>query len=159
MKSGIKKILLIMSFLRKSKKAVAEAINLAKELDAELTVLFVLDVEYADRIAHKLTDEGWLGNKPSDKLYAALLGEYKTQAEEMVAEIEGRAQELDIPIRTIIKSGSLLKEALRIASLEEPDLIVVTRRKRSSLSRLIFGSAVKALKEQVSCKVQIIDEE
>ncbi|MFQ5822589.1 MAG: universal stress protein [bacterium] len=154
----MKKILLILSFLRRSPKTIEEAIKLAKEKNAKLIIFFVLDIEYANKIAHKLTDEGWLGEKPSEQLYISLLKEYQMQAEELIAEIEKRAKAQNISARSIIKSGTVLKETLRLANLEDPDLIVITRRKRSSLSRLIFGSAVKALEKEAPCEVRIIDE-
>lgn len=155
----MKKILLILSFLRRSTKSIEAAIKLAKEENAKIIVLFILDIEYADKIAHKLTDEGWIGGKPSEQFYMSMLKEYKFQAETLIQEIEERAEELQVPIRSIIKSGKVLTEALRLARLEDPDLIVITRRKRSSLSRLILGSTVKTLKEQAPCKVKIIDED
>lgn len=155
----MKKILLILSFLRSSPKTVEEALKIAKENEAELVVFFVLDIGYADNIARKLADEGWLGEKPSQQLYNSLLVEYQSQAEKKVAEIRHRAAELKVPVRAMIKSGSVLEETLRVASLEDPALIVITRRRRSSLSRLIFGSMVKALKEQAKCEVRIIDAE
>ena len=155
----MKKILLILSFLRSSPKTVEEAIKIAQENEAELLVFFVLDIGYADNIARKLADEGWLGEKPSQQLYNSLLREYQSQAENKIAEIRLRAAELKVPVRAMIKSGSVLDETLRVASLEDPDLIVITRRKRSSLSRLIFGSMVKTLKEQAKCKVRIIEAE
>jgi nucleotide-binding universal stress UspA family protein len=159
MKSKMKKVLLILSFLRSSPKTVEEALKIAGENRAELVVFFVLDVEYADNIARKLADEGWLGEKPSQQLYDSLLREYQSQAEKKIAEIRRRAEALNVPMRAIIKSGALLEETLRLASLEDPDLIVITRRKRSSLSRLIFGSLVNTLKKQVRCQVKIIDAE
>jgi nucleotide-binding universal stress UspA family protein len=155
----MKKVLLILSFLRSSPKTVEEALHIARESDAELVVFFVLDIEYADNIARKLADEGWLGEKPSEQLYQSLLQEYQSQAEKKIAEIYHRAGELKVPVRAIIKRGPVLEETLRLADLEDPDLIVITRRKRSSLSRLIFGSMVKTLKEQVHSKVKIIDAE
>ncbi|RMF62162.1 MAG: universal stress protein [Calditrichaeota bacterium] len=155
----MKKILLILSFLRSSRKTIDEAIQLAKEKKAELLVFFVLDIEYADRIVDKLTDEGWISGKPTEQLYNSLLKEYKIQAENIVAEIEARAAQLNIPVRSVIRRGTVLDETLRITDLEEPDLIVVTRRKRSGLSRLIFGSLVKTLQKHVDCEVKIIDEE
>ncbi|NIR47510.1 universal stress protein [candidate division KSB1 bacterium] len=153
----MKKILLIISFLRRSPKTIEEAIKIAKENDGELIVFFVLDVDYANNVVDKLTDEGWIGGKPSEHLYTSLLKEYKLQAETQIESIEQRAREMGVPVRSIIKSGSVLKETLRLASLEDPDMIVITRRKRSSLSRLIFGSMVKTLREEAKCEVKIID--
>lgn len=155
----MQKILLIISFLRSSPKSIEEAIHLAKEKNAELLVFFVLDVEYADNIAHKLTDEGWIGGKPSEQFYTSLLKEYKLQAETKLHSIEQRAKELNVPVRSIMKSGAILTETMRLATLEDPDLIIISRRKRSSLSRLIFGSLVNALKRQANCEVKIIDAE
>ncbi|MFQ5707636.1 MAG: universal stress protein [bacterium] len=155
----MKKILLILSFLRSSPKTIATAIGLAKKMKAELLVFFVLDIEYAEKIVHKLTDEGWIGGKPSDQLYDSLLKEYKLQAEETTLEIEKMAKEQHVPVRSIIRSGSLATQSLRLAHLEKPDLILITRRKRSNLSRLIFGSAVKTIQEQAPCDVKIIDAE
>ncbi|MCG8603535.1 universal stress protein [bacterium] len=154
----MKKILLMISFLRSSPKTIEEALRLAKSENAELLVFFVLDVDYADKIAHKLTDEGWIGGKPSEQLYTALLKEYKLQAEIKIDEIEDRAKVLNVPVRSKIKSGSVLASTLEIAKRENPDLIVITRRKRSSLSRLIFGSLVGSLKSKAACQVKIIDE-
>ena len=48
--------------------------------------------------------------------------------------------------------------ALSVAEEEQVSLILVTRRKRSRLSRYFFGSAVAELKEKVTCETKIIDE-
>jgi nucleotide-binding universal stress UspA family protein len=154
----MKKILLIISFLRSSPKTIEEALKLAKSEKAELLVFFVLDIGYADKIAHKLADEGWIGGKPSEQLYTALLKEYKLQAEMKINEIDERAKVLDVPVRSQIKTGPVLASTLEMAEEENPDLIVITRRKRSSLSRLIFGSLVGSLKSKARCDVKIIDE-
>ncbi len=155
----MKKILLLVSFLRSSSKTIEDAMLLAKFEKAELILFFVLDMEYADNIANTLTSEGWIGAKPSEQLYRSLLKEYKIQAQDKIDHIQKTAQELNIPVKSVIKSGSVLEETLKITAEEKPDLIVITRRKRSKLSRLIFGSMVGALKKQVSCPVKIIDAE
>ncbi len=153
----MKKILLILSFLRNSPRSVDEAIRLTIENHGELVVFFVLDIDFADRIVHKLTDEGWIGGRPSEQLYLSLLKEYKLQSEMRINEIEQRAAEQNVKVRSIIRSGSVLEQTLDIFQQEAPDLIVINRRQRSNLSRLIFGSVVKALERQVSCEVKIID--
>lgn len=159
MSTEMKKVLLILSFLRNTPKSAEEAINIAKEKGAELIIFFVLDIEFAERIAHRLTDEGWIGGRPSEQLYTSILREYKIQSELRTQEIEKSAAAVGVSARSIIKSGTLLDETRKIVQLEEPDLIVISRRKRSNLSRLIFGSLVTALKNQVACEVRIIDAE
>ncbi len=155
----MKKILLILSLHRNSQESVDEAIKLAKERDAELLIFFVLDNEYAESMVHKLADEGWIGGKPSEEFHLALLKEYKIQSEERIRETKERAQAKGIKVRSITKSGILLDETLSLATIEEPDVIVISRRKRSNLSRFIFGSLAKALKQHVNCEVKVIDAE
>jgi len=153
----MKKILLILSYLRYTPDTVTQAIQIAKERNATLVVLFVVDIEFADGIVHKLSDEGWIGGKPSQQLYRSLLREYKLQAEDKVRQIETQAVEQGLSIRAIIKNGSVLQEVLKLAELEEPDMIIITRRHRSRLSRKILGSLPDALRKQVNCEVTIID--
>ncbi len=153
----MKKILLIVSFLRYNPESVEKALALTRERDAELIVFFVLDVEFAEKIVHKLTDEGWIGGKPSEQLYISLLREYKFQAESKIGEIERQAKQVGVPLRSLIKSGAILEETMKIVQVEDPDLIIMSRRKRSNLSRLIFGSLSSALSKHVKCEVQIID--
>lgn len=156
-KSKMKKILLILSFLRASPKAVQEALHLAKERNAELIVFFVLDLEYSEKIVHKLTDEGWIGGRPSESFFQSLLKEYQLQAETKIREVEHSAREMNIPVRSMVRTGAILEETLRITAEENPDLILITRRKRSDLSRLIFGSLAKTLQKEAPCEVKIID--
>jgi nucleotide-binding universal stress UspA family protein len=152
-----KKILTIISFLRIAPETIDASIKLAKEKNAELVVMFVIDNEYADKVSTTLQDLGWIGNKPSDNFYASLLDEYRIQAEMKLEEISRRAKAENIPFRSFIKTGRLITVILKVAHLEQPDLIVITRRKHSKLSRLILGSLSNALRKKVSCPVKFID--
>ncbi len=155
----MKKILLILSLLRNTPKITEEAFRMAQAENAELLVLFILDTEYADKIVNKLTNEGWIGGRPSEHFFESLLAEYELQAKSKIQEIKNRAHKLKIPVRSIIKKGSILEDSLKITQQEQPDTILIIRRKRSDLSRIIFGSLVKTLKQKAPCEVKIIDED
>ena len=153
------KILTIVSFLRVAPKTIDASLSLAREKNAELVVMFVIDNEYADKGSTTLQDLGWIGNKPSDNFYDSLLNEYHIQANMKLDDFRRRAKEENIPFRSIVRTGRLIDVTLSVAHLEEPDLIVVTRRKHSRLSRLIFGSLSNSLRRQVNCPVKGIDAE
>ncbi len=68
------------------------------------------------------------------------------------------AKNRGVDCKSIIRKGKFLDEALSVVEAEKVDLIMVTRRKRSGLSRFIYGSAVGDLKKMAGCKVKIIDE-
>ena len=152
------KILLIFSTTRKSDKCIKEAVDLASKENARLINLFVIDYEVPQKIFDSLTDEGWIGGKTSENLFNAVLDEYSVQGKEKILEIEEAAKNKGVDYKSIIERGTFLEVALSVAEKEQASLIIVTRRKRSRLSRFFFGSAVAELEEKVTCEIRIIDE-
>ncbi len=75
-----------------------------------------------------------------------------------IRHIEKEAKAQGIPHRSISCWGRFVEVALKVIEREQVDLIIVTRSKRSNLSRFIFGSPVAELKERADCKIMIIDE-
>jgi nucleotide-binding universal stress UspA family protein len=152
------KILLILSTTRKSDKCVKEAVDIASKENAKLIILFVVDNEVPQKIFDSLTEEGWIGGKTTENLYNAVLDEYSVQGKDKILEIEAAAKSKGVDYKSIIKRGTFLDVTLSVAEKEQVNLILVTRRKRSRLSRYFFGSAVAELKEKVACETKIIDE-
>ena len=152
------KILLILSTTRKSNKCVKEALDIANKENARLIILFVVDYEVPQKILDKLTEEGWIGKKPTENLFNAVLDEYSIQGKDKIAEIKVMAKGRGINCKSIIRKGKFLDVALSVVEAEKVNLIMVTRRKRSGLSRFIYGSAVAELKKIAGCEVKIIDE-
>ena len=152
------KILLILSTTRKSDKCIKEAVDIASKESAKLVILFVVDNEVPQKIFDSLTEEGWIGGKTTENLFNAVLDEYSVKGKEKILEIEAAAKSKGVHYKSVIKRGTFLDVALSVAEEEQVSLILVTRRKRSRLSRYFFGSAVAELKEKVSCETKIIDE-
>ena len=152
------KILLILSTTRKSDKCIKEAVDIASKENARLINLFVVDYEVPQKIFDSLTEEGWIGGKTTENLFNAVLDEYSVQGKEKILEIEEAAENRGVDYKSVIKRGTFLDVALTIAEKEQVSLVIVTRRKRSRLSRFFFGSAVAELKEKVTCEIKIIDE-
>ena len=152
------KILLILSTTRKSDKCIKEAVDIASKESAKLIILFVVDNEVPQKIFDSLTEEGWIGGKTTENLYNAVLDEYSVQGKEKILEIEEAAKSKGVDYKSIIKRGTFLDVTLSVAEEEQVGLILVTRRKRSRLSRFFFGSAVAELEKKVACDVRIIDE-
>jgi nucleotide-binding universal stress UspA family protein len=154
----MEKILLILSTTRSSPKSIDRAIKLTREQEAELVLLYVLDLELPQSIVRHMAEEGWFGGQPSDDFYDALLHEYEIWGREKIEEIKNQAEAQGIPFRAVIKRGKFLSETLGFIETENVDHVIVTRRRRSNLSRFIFGSAVGELKARFMGKVQVIDE-
>jgi nucleotide-binding universal stress UspA family protein len=153
------KIMLLLSFLRRSPQCIELALQIAAERKAELVVLFVLNSEVITKVARKLTEDGWIGGKPSEQFLEALRQEYREQAQTKIQEVEEAARAKGIVVRSFSRQGNLVEEALALLRQEKIDLVIVTRRKRSRLSRFLFGSVVADLMMQAPCPVKVIDEE
>jgi len=158
-KTVASKIMLLLSFLRRSPQCIELALQIAAERQAELIVLFVLNEEVMTKVTKKLTEDGWIGGKPSEQFLAALRQEYREQAQAKIQEVEAAARLKKISVRSFSREGNLVEEALALLAQEKIDLVIVTRRKRSRLSRFLFGSAVADLMMQAPCPVKVIDEE
>ena len=154
----MKKILLLLSTTRHSPKSVAAALEIAGREKAELILLFILDDALAQSIIDKMSEEGWVGGKASEHLQNSILREYFTQGQAKLREIEEQANKQGVPHRCIYARGEFARVALGVIEKEGVDLIIVGRRKRSNLSRFIFGSPVARIEEQAACEMMIIDE-
>jgi nucleotide-binding universal stress UspA family protein len=158
-KSKPAKIVLVLAANREAKKAVEVAVNQAEQSNAELAFLLVLEPEMAKSIASLMISQGWIGGKPTDKLLEALRNEIAAHGQAEVERAALRARERGIRYKTEIRRGDFVQEVLAFAREVGADHIIVTRRKRWPLARMLFGSAVSALRDLSSCPVQVVDED
>ena len=154
----MKNILLVLSTTRQSPKTIELALERAIKEEACLTGLFILDSKIPDSIFEKLTDSGFIGDKPSQQLHTSILLEYKQRAIIKLEETKEIASKKGVPFEAIIKEGDFISQCLEEINKAKADLVILTRKKRSSLSRFIFGSYVEDIQREVDCEVLIIDE-
>lgn len=154
----MKNILLVLSTTRQSPKTVELAIEKAKAEKASLTALFVLDSGMPESIFEKLTDIGFTGEKPSQQLRDAILIEYRERGKTKLGEIEALAADMGISCCSAVREGDFTAECLSFIKEKEADLVIITRKKRSSLSRFIFGSPLEGIKDEAGCEMLIVDE-
>lgn len=154
----MKKILLLLSTTRESPKSVAKALELAQKDKAELLLLFILDDDLPLSIIDEMSEKAWVGGKPSRDLQISILRKYFSQGKEKLREIELEAERCGVPYRSIYARGGFAAVALGVIAREEVDLVIVARRKRSSLSRFIFGSPVAEIEKYSTCEIMIINE-
>ncbi len=74
--------------------------KIVAERKAELIVLFVLDAEVPQTVTRQLTEDGWLGGKPSEQFLKALSREYQEQAQTKIQQVEAAAAAKGIPVRS-----------------------------------------------------------
>ena len=154
----MKNILLVLSTTRQSPKTIELALEKGKEEGNSLTALFVLDSEMAGSVLEKLTDEGFTGEKPSQELHDSILTEYRERGKKKLEEIGKLAKEMDVPFTAIMREGDFTSECLAEIKERRSDMVITTRKKRSSLSRFIFGSPIEQIRDESECEMLIVEE-
>ncbi len=154
----MKNILLSISTTRQSSKAIQHAINEAKKENAKLIILFIVNPDIPLLILDKMMDMGFMGDSPSKQLYQSLLDEYKERGSKILDNISEEAKSKGVKIQTSLIEGEFIEECLKIIKKEKPLKVILTRSERSNLSRFLFGSAVKTLKNKSPSAIEIIDE-
>jgi len=111
-----------------SETAADHAIRLARDADATLSVVSVVDVEALS--AAKLDTE-------------ALLDGYEAEAERHVAAVADRARESGVDVETAVIRGAPYRAILDRAEAVDADLVVMGSHGRRGLERYLLGSTTE----------------
>lgn len=154
----MKNILLVLTTTCQVDKAVELAIEKAKNQKANLTALFIIDSSMSEGVVSRLSDFGFLGDKPSSELTHAIIKEYRDQGNKKLDEIKWLADCLGIPCQTFVEEGDYTELVLKRMARFNIDYAIVTRCKRSVISSLLFGSAMDKVVKNAGCPVEIVEE-
>ena len=154
----MKNILLVLSTTRQSSKTEEEALNRAKAEGARLTVAFILDSRMPESIFEKLTDVGFTGERTSQQLQTSILDEYRRRGALKLDEIKETAHSRAVDCKLVVREGVFAIECLSLVNEMNADLVILTKKKRSSLSRFIFGSAIEDIQGMSECEFLIVEE-
>jgi nucleotide-binding universal stress UspA family protein len=138
-----KTILCALDFSDASIRALEYALSLAKQADARLVLLHVI--------------ENMLGDVSAERLGHLTLSEYQRHLEQeaatqLKAVIPDEARAWSTPIERVEK-GRAYAEILRIAAEEHVEIIVMGVQGKGALSRMLFGSTTQRVLAHAGCPV------
>jgi nucleotide-binding universal stress UspA family protein len=131
-----------VDFSEPSRIAVEEAATLAKQLDAELTLLHVYQVAGTAEMGGSLPE-----------LFPSAVKEVEHELEGWRAMAERLVSR---PVRSKVVQGKAGSEIVRFAADEAMDAIVVATHGRTGIRRLVMGSVAKQVVELADCAVVVI---
>ena len=146
----IQKILCPVDFSDCSAKALQYAVELAGTLKAELTLLHVVDLQYASAYA--------ASEVPN------VLPEFDHIRESAREEIEGMVEECrrklpGIAVNSLLVEGVPYHEIVEEAEKEEADLVVMGTHGRTGLTHLLIGSVAERVVRNSICPVLTVRHE
>lgn len=151
-------VLLVMAADHQAQRAPEEAIKLAREHGAALTVAVVINPTMIDRVSHNLDETGLAGEKVGDSIREVLLREYRTRADAAVAAATQLGQAQGIAVNGVIEEGDPTEIGTRLARALGARFIMLVAERRSWLGRLLSGSSVH-MPDLPGCEVRVIEED
>ena len=140
------KILVTTDGSQQSSKTIEEAAKLALAMNAEVTVLSV--IENADNM-------NYASNVPQDvmaKLKKEQASFYDNAAETAKKALESKG----INVKTVVKKGSPVENICTLAEEEKHDLIIVGRRRLSKFQGFFLGSVSNKVLQYAKTNVMVI---
>jgi nucleotide-binding universal stress UspA family protein len=139
------KILLAYDGTANAKRALARAIELSKDSDGQLTIVYYVDLEAFDTFAAK-------------HLLSELRDKMLDDAEKLVADAAVAAKRDGVSnTRTmVLRDGDPANAILSTAIEESPELIVVGRRGARALERFLLGSVSSRIVAHAKSDVLVV---
>jgi nucleotide-binding universal stress UspA family protein len=144
--SHFDRILCAVDFSEASLDAVAQALDIAQEANAHLTLVHAVDTSVVPREAILA------GTAEFERLQASSVAEARSRLDDLVP--AGARAFCDV--ETIVVEGRPAPEVLRVATERQADLIVLGVHGRGALDRLVFGSVTQAVLHGAGCPVMVV---
>lgn len=149
----IKRILVPHDGDQMSDKAVLYASNLAKALNAEIILLYIIDeIEIPGTLL--LGNDRVLIERARRSIQRELEQNWKRFAQEKVKSLSAEK----IHSSTEIRSGDAAEQIVKFAKENQVDLIVMGSRKLEGVSQIVvaLGSVARKVSERASCPVMLV---
>jgi universal stress protein A len=140
----IRHILAPTDFSDDSKKALSDALELARMCGAKLSLLHVLE------------PSPYLGEFTPPTMGADLVSDLERQARAELARVLPEAQAATIAVTRAVVIGSPSQTIVETAAAEHVDLIVMATHGRTGLSHLLIGSVAERVVRTAPCPVLTI---
>jgi nucleotide-binding universal stress UspA family protein len=146
----IKRILVLSSMTKSSRRAIHYGVSLSKKYDAELYVLHVIDRPFGFNL------EGWNLPIPSlEEEYKRIIKEAKEELDKVIHQEKKKGMQ----IKEIIREGKPIKEILKVVAEENIDLIIMLVHSEWRLEHFLFGRIKEEVMRKMPCSILLIKEE
>ena len=147
MELEIKKVLVPIDFSDYSKSSLRYAVNFAKQFNAEIYLIYVLEpVIYPPDFS--------MGQIAIPSINA----EWDERAREELENLAKTEIPEGISVKTILKNGKPFLEIIDTASEENIDLIIIATHGHSGVEHILFGSTAEKVVRKAPCPVLTLRE-
>lgn len=152
-------VLLVTPAGKEPQRAIATAIELARQRGGALVVLAVLDPGVPAYAASTLTDVGFMGEEVSEQVSDAIAREHRSCAAALLHAVAERAKKKGVTVTPIIEQGDIGEICSRVIRTHQVGIAVLVAEKRSWLTRFLSHSAAVHLPALSGCEVRVMEED
>lgn len=153
------RVLLVLPYPGFSAASIDQAIRRARKENATLTALFLLEPGAAESVFDKLSDIGFMGDRPSEDISRVLMKESRQRGYESLGAVQIKAMEEGVGFEPLVEETSTIENVLAVVERVGPSVVFVLKRKQRSFLRYFTRSLADELSERASCEVVVITEE
>ena len=142
---GVKRILVPIDFSEHSKNALQYAIPFAKQFDAELLLVYIVEptIYPAD------FSFGQVG-------IPSLEAEMREKGKESLKRLMKEQVADEVSARTIIHTGKPFLEIINVAREEKVDLIIIATHGHTGVEHILFGGTAEKVVRKAHCPVLVV---
>lgn len=156
----MKKVVLVLSTSGTPDEVIDYAVKRAKDENAGLIALYLLESELAKEAFDAFTDIGFIGDKPSSELSESLMREYRQRGYEELGRVQIKAMEAGLDFEPLMEEGGFVDKVLEAVRKWEAVVAVLYRRKaRRAFMKYFSKSPADEVKEKAPCEVVVFNEE
>jgi nucleotide-binding universal stress UspA family protein len=144
---NLKRILVPTDFSGGARHALTYGLSFAKEYEAELLLLHVVETLAAPYASD-------LFPVPMAEVFEEMSGYAKSELEKLVVEAKGRG----VASRFVVAQGKPSLEIMRVAREENVDMIVLGTHGKGVLDQALFGSTTERVVRKAPCPVLCVRE-
>ena len=136
-----KKILIPTDGSEYTKKAIAQGLEIARLMEAEVTALYVVD-------------QTSFVNFPMDSTVVSIYSLLEKEGKDAVDYVVAEGEKVGVKVTGLVQEGSPVKKIIEVA--KEHDLIVMGTIGRTGFSKILLGSVAEKVVRFAPCPVLVV---
>lgn len=154
----MKQVLLVLTTSGTPDSVIDYAVSKAKENDACLVALYLLETALADEVLDTFSDIGFIGERPSAELAESIMKEYRQRGYEELGRVQIKAMEEAVGYEPVMDQGDYVATVLEMIEQRDVTCAVLVRRKARRLFRYFSRSLADEVVARASCEVVVFTE-
>ena len=143
-----KHVLVTLDGTARSEAVVPHALDVAKSMSADVTLLRVVDA-----VAAEWSERGAIGKSQAETTIRSLFAD---QAQTYLERVASQMAREGIRVHTLVKQGPPARQIINAARDIEADAIAMSTHSRRGINRLMFGSVAEQVLHETSLPVILV---